>query len=233
MKRKDETGNRYGRLVVIKFVSVDKARKAMWKCLCDCGNETEVVGANLRSGLSKSCGCLGPNHFIDETNNIYEHLTVIEFAGKDKHGQIIWKCLCDCGNETIVLGRHLRNGNTRSCGCLRIQYSTGVAAMRVLIRRYKHAAQRRNLDWELTEEQFHELTSVSCHYCGVEPKQKYSQSALNGDYTYNGLDRVDNTQGYTLDNVVSCCKTCNYAKRGMSLTNFLEWAKRLYQHSCK
>lgn len=48
----------------------------------------------------------------------FGRLTVIEFAGTDKHRNKIWKCECDCGNIKNVSGRHLSKGNIKSCGCL-------------------------------------------------------------------------------------------------------------------
>ncbi len=58
MRAKDETGKRYGRLTVVS--RIERPGKGLfWKCVCDCGNESVVWGANLRNGNSKSCGCLG------------------------------------------------------------------------------------------------------------------------------------------------------------------------------
>lgn len=54
----------------------------------------------------------------DLTGRKFNRLTVIEKAGNDKYGHPKWKCICDCGNETIVLASQLRTGNTKSCGCL-------------------------------------------------------------------------------------------------------------------
>lgn len=54
---KDETGNRYGRLKVLSK-SHKKNNRWFWKCVCDCGNETVVSGTLLRTGKTKSCGCL-------------------------------------------------------------------------------------------------------------------------------------------------------------------------------
>jgi 5-methylcytosine-specific restriction endonuclease McrA len=48
----------------------------------------------------------------------FNRLTVMEFAGRYKSGNALWLCRCDCGNEKIVCGSHLRNGHTKSCGCL-------------------------------------------------------------------------------------------------------------------
>lgn len=53
----------------------------------------------------------------NEIGNTYGYLTVIERAENTKEGRAMWKCKCKCGNETIVLGKHLRSGNTKSCGC--------------------------------------------------------------------------------------------------------------------
>lgn len=58
MKTIDETGNRYGRLTVICRAGSTKGGVARWLCKCDCGGETVTQGYDLRSGRTKSCGCL-------------------------------------------------------------------------------------------------------------------------------------------------------------------------------
>lgn len=54
----DETGNRYGRLLVLERVKNSTKDQAQWRCMCDCGNEIIVPGGRLRSGNTKACGCL-------------------------------------------------------------------------------------------------------------------------------------------------------------------------------
>jgi hypothetical protein len=54
----DLTGQRFGRLTVLRFAGIDKHRNALWLCRCDCGEERVVIGANLRSGHTTSCKCL-------------------------------------------------------------------------------------------------------------------------------------------------------------------------------
>lgn len=56
---------------------------------------------------------------IDMTGKKYGRLTVIEMAGRNKHNQRLWRCICDCGNETEVIGYSIRYGDTLSCGCLK------------------------------------------------------------------------------------------------------------------
>lgn len=55
---KDRVGDRYGRLVVISLAGKNSKNKYLWLCKCDCGNEKVIVGENLSSGKTKSCGCL-------------------------------------------------------------------------------------------------------------------------------------------------------------------------------
>lgn len=52
------------------------------------------------------------------TGKRFGKLVVIKRSGSDKHKNATWLCKCDCGNETIVSGIYLRQGETRSCGCL-------------------------------------------------------------------------------------------------------------------
>lgn len=55
---------------------------------------------------------------IDMTGHRYGRLEVIELAGRNKHNQRLWRCICDCGKTTEVLGFLLRQEQTQSCGCL-------------------------------------------------------------------------------------------------------------------
>lgn len=57
---------------------------------------------------------------INEIGNTYGYLTVIDSA-PSKNNRAMWKCKCKCGNECIVSGKELRNGHTKSCGCLKIE----------------------------------------------------------------------------------------------------------------
>ena len=59
------------------------------------------------------------NGFIDLTGQRFSRLLVIERAGSNDDRKAMWRCRCDCGNEHIAVGKGLRNGNTKSCGCHR------------------------------------------------------------------------------------------------------------------
>lgn len=118
----NEKGSVYGKLTVIEAVRRPEDRKTMWRCQCECGNEIICSGSDLRAGKRSSCGkhC---NSVIDETGNVYGLLTVLlkdpSSASSFADHCIHWICKCECGTIKSISGRSLRNGDTKSCGCLK------------------------------------------------------------------------------------------------------------------
>lgn len=124
----DITGQKFGRLTVLSRSANSKDGRAMWRCLCDCGNETIVSGKVLRNGHTKSCGCLNKEitskrFTIDRVGLTYGKLTVIsradDYLSPNGRKHTMWLCQCECGNTTIVDSCQLVTGKTKSCGCLR------------------------------------------------------------------------------------------------------------------
>lgn len=166
---------------------------------------------------------------------IFNRWTVLKKAGQDKHGVSCWMCKCECGTEKIVREYSLLNGMSKSCGCFSKETNakTALEGNTASINRvygwYKRHCSDQNRIFELTREEFIRLTSSDCHYCGNTPSN-ICNLGKNGSYTYNGIDRVDNTKGYTLNNCVPCCETCNRAKLKMTTGEFLNWINRVYSH---
>ena len=65
------------------------------------------------------------------------------------------------------------------------------------------------------------------------PKQITKGRGNNGDYIYNGIDRLDNSVGYTKENCVPCYKMCNYAKNKFTMEEFLIWINRVYHYQTR
>lgn len=76
-------------------------------------------------------------------------------------------------------------------------------------------------------EEFSKITNSNCYYCNVEPSNFTKFATFNGQYRYNGVDRMDNNLGYFPVNCVPCCKQCNIAKRDLSFEDFKSWITRL------
>lgn len=166
----------------------------------------------------------------------FNRLTVIEFSHKDKRHRRYYLFRCDCGTEKVIHGTAVTSGNTKSCGCYgresrrkRLPNNKGV--INHIILQYKRHAKNRGLDWELAYEDVEHIIQQPCYYCGEEKSNhKVTKNCLEG-YDHNGIDRVDNSLGYHLNNVVSCCKVCNYAKSDMPQKDFVLWLQRAAKHT--
>ena len=126
----DLTGKKFNRLTVL-YQNGTKNHEALWHCKCDCGNECDAVGSKITSGHVQSCGCLikekaSQIHTKDMTGQKIGRLTVLYQNSIRKHGEIVWHCKCDCGNECDVLGSYLRDGTTSSCGCYKKENSSKI-----------------------------------------------------------------------------------------------------------
>ena len=90
----------------------DKEKELVW-----------IIGrADMKMGslTNKTWGGEGGinNYKLDLVDQKFGRLLVETFVGKDRHNNSLFNCLCDCGNEKIVLGYQLNNNKTKSCGCL-------------------------------------------------------------------------------------------------------------------
>lgn len=88
--------------------------------------------------------------------------------------------------------------------------------------RYMHGAKDRGLEFDLSIENFKELTKLPCFYCN-----RYEPLRTDTD-CLNGIDRVDNSEGYNIKNCVPCCGTCNQAKMDEDYLSFVDRIKTIY-----
>lgn len=133
MKRIDLTNQRFGSLTAIEiappFIQPSGKKVSAWKCQCDCGNTINVRTDNLRNGHTTSCGCACGR--VDITGKQFGRLTVSHYVGD---GQ--WECECECGNRVVVRTYNLKNGNTKSCGCLQKDKSSEASFVSLVGNRY-------------------------------------------------------------------------------------------------
>lgn len=176
--------------------------------------------------------------------NKYGRLFVVSLADKKgKRGQRYFDCKCDCGNQKTIRGTSLKDGNTQSCGCLhkeslKSKLAVGEISYNMLEHIYKTGAAKRDYEFSLTREQFRNLIILKCHYCGQVPTlyNKFHNAqgtrinsyhsvsdgwAAKQDIFANGIDRVNNTLGYSISNCVPCCSTCNSMKLDMTVEEFV------------
>ena len=115
-------------------------------CQCECGTLRYKEYRDLYDGRSTNCGCNGQVNARQvlvqkgsiESGSVFGKLTVIEDLGMI-NGTHYCKCLCECGQETIVQNYRLKSGHTQSCGCLR---SKGELEIAMLLSKNKYSYAR-------------------------------------------------------------------------------------------
>ena len=144
---------------------------------------------------------------------------------------------CRCGKEQKHQRSNLVNGHSTKCrtcsgkerGPREDKRVLGIGlAQKDLYYSYKKSAMVRGISFDLDFERFSILTQEDCFYCGEKPTNlKKVRQEWADDLKYNGLDRLNNDEGYHSTNVVPCCKYCNYMKRELNYNEFFERVARI------
>lgn len=154
---------------------------------------------------------------------------------KSKQSYYLVECECPKKSQFIASSTALVSGNTTSCGCFRLELLRAYNGTRKLenrwevarnglISRYKIWAAEKSVSYELSVDEFTELTQRPCKYCGIKPHQVIKKG--DATYTYNGIDAVDCKRGYDTENSVPCCKICNFAKNKLTVEEWTNWTRR-------
>lgn len=165
--------------------------------------------------------------FTDITGTVIGTMTAIERSGDG------WLCRCLCGNERVIEKKALTQ--LRSCGrrCPYKQKATPrlpeeESSANRLEASYRCRANSRKQEYALCREDFRALISGSCHYCGSPPSRRNVGGGCYGEF--NGVDRIDSSIGYIIENSVTCCKICNTAKMDMPAKEFEAWIIAASKH---
>lgn len=225
-------GDILGSWTITSQAPSDSAFRKRWNCKCKCGFEKIVSDHTIKIGRSKSCGT-GVCHrdYVDLTGKKFTRWTVIKMSSVKKNQRsIVWEVKCDCGEIGLAITNSLNMGATKSCGCL--SSDTAIlthtlpnceAALRKIFKSYAYHAKRRNYDFEFAEETFRLMLIENCYYCEKAPSN--TSSSAGGNFIYNGIDRVDNSLGYSKKNTVTCCYDCNRKKMRVSMAIALKMAE--------
>ena len=193
--------------------------------------------------------------FKNRVGERYGILLVTSHAGKDARNKHLWLCKCDCGNEKVVVSDNLSSGKSKSCGCLLSEFlkrkgnqyglyeDRQEAMLKVQYSHLKRRHTKNNMVGVVIDyEKFKKLSKSKCKYCGTEYSkviedrlnESKSQKKLSEEILkINGIDRLDSNIGYTNENSVTCCKTCNFAKNTLSESEFYSWIKKIYEYNFK
>ena len=208
-RAEDLTGQIFGHWTVLYRTLNNTNNKVQWVCQCNCENHTirAVEAKSLKSGTSTSCGC--------ERNKTIALKNDVKIHQRDITGNIVLKKCFRC-KEWLPLDKFWKSSSQKDGYCNECKICSNKSKEnRYNI--YKKNAKRRNLDFQLTKEEFYNITSQPCHYCG-------------NFQNYNGIDRIDSTKGYYLQNCVPCCDICNKMKLNYSIDFWINHIEQILNY---
>ena len=206
-KENIEIGKIYGNLKVLKLDKEYRNRNDLldsqkkWLCECQCNNKTirSYYGNYLlNSNAPRRCGKIG----CDETKNVI------------KDGKLIKTTCSKCNKlkpiEEFRKGEHV----CLECNPYKTFMNDKEKDLNKRYLTYQTRAKKKKINFELTKEEFDNITNQPCLYCG-----EYTEGKENV-----GIDRIDSNKGYIKGNCVPCCVNCNLGKY---TSNVSVWLKRM------
>lgn len=173
----------------------------------------------------------------------YNNLTVIEepFLSKNlKFNHFNARVRCDCGNEFIARCTNLRTGRSKSCKNCAWEKRSKTKSIQVtqhqqMFRRLiLDRCKKHNIEVSITVDDYTKIINQNCFYCGDAPKETTrfaTRKYVNTEPVFaNGVDRIDSSVGYTLNNCIPCCTSCNYAKHQLTQKEFFDKIIKIYKN---
>lgn len=181
--------------------------------------------------FSKCQECLEKDRIKDNTNRTMtiERNNIIISSNKD--AKICTTC-CKEYNISEFIGNAL-NKQTKTCKLCRAQNKEqdkhrdkerrnllAKTNINQCFSSYIKEAKRRSIEFHLTKEIFLDIIKTKCYYCGE----------INDEKKFNGIDRMDSSKNYILENCVSCCSLCNYLKNKIPIDIFIKRVKHIFYY---
>lgn len=166
-----------------------------------------------------------------QDGEIFGKWTVIDFDKIKKK----YKVQCECGNIRYYSKSDMKI-HTGCFDCMQkvprlyARLPDDLGLKRRIYKNYKNSSKKRGYEFELSEEYFFSLIFSNCAYCGSDLSMINNEQSFRGrSIKYNGIDRIDNSIGYTKENTVTCCKMCNCSKHTHDFDVWKCWVEKVYK----
>lgn len=171
---------------------------------------------------------LSSHNFEDLTGMKFNRLTP-QYPIRRK-GLVEWVCLCECGKTKIVPNGRLKNGNTKSCGCYKSDYTKeknrknykGIEDLSgEHINNILYSAKNRNIEYNITKEYLWSVYINQGRKCALSGLDIKFGKRFKGEEITASLDRIDSSKGYIEGNVQWIHKEINKMKFTKSDEHFV------------
>jgi hypothetical protein len=183
---------------------------------------TPIKGHGTKWYYSKGCRC----DLCREATNIAKRKYLGRQPKKITTNVIKGTRICYVCKEEKLLDEFTRNSNSRafmgrSNECKACQRKRGAITRKTSPKQrfsaYKYNARQRNIEFNLTFEEFYTFWERPCYYC-------------NDPIKGIGIDRINSDGAYNLENVVPCCSVCNYAKKSHTSEQFISMCMKVAEN---
>lgn len=194
-----QPGMRFGTLVTLEYVKLERDANYRWKCQCDCGQISFPPPASLHYGKTRSCGCERHPGRKQLAGMRFDRLLVVREVKRPATGRRFWHCVCNCGETTVSDQKGLLTGCIRSCGCLyrekaaRMNYKHGMSETDTyniwchMLRRCNNKKNSRYPDYGgrgiTVCERWHDFENFIADM-GERPSKNYSINRIDNDGNY-------------------------------------------------
>lgn len=224
----------------------------IWECECDCGRLCSTRSSNLRSGRTKSCGCLcreiasatGKKRFVrsmigaenpwggrysDCINKSFGMLTVLDLHSSTSRRGVKAVCKCSCGNVTTTNMRQILRGGVVSCGCYKVSLAKTLNAS------HGKSSTNEYCVWQgmhtrcrnKKQKAAHNYVNRGIRVCNRWDKfENFYEDMGERPTDDHTLERIDNDKGYSPDN-------CKWATKSEQANNTRMTRRVLYGGVCK
>jgi hypothetical protein len=175
-------------------------------------------------------------------NKVFNNLKIKKIIKDPNASRSLALLQCNCLSRPFyAIFTEVKRGNLKGCKkCKGIRISESKSLpnkqghKNSTYQQIKRAAKSRNIPFMLTRDFVISLIEKPCYYCGNPHSNKTSKTHNKKDtWPHNGIDRKNPTRGYTINNVVSCCKLCNQSKWTMTENKFYKHIKKIIEFSSR
>lgn len=219
--------NKLKQLYVEKRFSLDKTSNILKVSRQTIANYCKKLNIPIRKKTSHITHNL--NKFIGKK---FGHITILKRYFNplisSKHKYSYWLCKCDCGNKKVIRLHNLKNGECKSCGCMRLTGHQKING--TYFGNIKSGARNRNLSFNITIKDAWNQFIKQNQLCALSGEKIILEDKYSNHLRQTAsLDRRDSNKGYELDNIQWVHKDLNKMKMNMDEKDFLEWINKIYK----